>query len=276
MAQFIESHFGNMGARVRVAVATELRGGRRWNGGRIGNRTPQAIRVDILRDGKGEYFEIAHRSDVDISVIDVRPSDRHLLLMAREGNSSEPKSKFLCGRDERSWFVAAIPEKASVSTVQDAKDALKPEAVWESIRAHKLPLNNRDRRRTAAFIRQGEWFFIPRPQLRVDMKNVLTNEPIRRGAGKPHMCQFMHRDGGVQVWVCAQHPNGLTAQEYANLDPVQRKAERWRTMVRDAHVYVKGSIRHADHKTVWLPGWHEVVMNTETQARAMRQVAFLD
>ena len=79
MMQFIESHFGKMGARVRVAVATELRGGRRWNGRQVGNSVPQAIRVDILRDGKGEYFEIEHRPDVDISVIDVRPSDRHLL-----------------------------------------------------------------------------------------------------------------------------------------------------------------------------------------------------
>jgi hypothetical protein len=39
---------------------------------------------------------------------------------------------------------------------------------------------------------------------------------------------------------------------------------------------VKGAIRHADHETIWLRDWHEVVMNTETQARAMNQVAFLD
>jgi hypothetical protein len=39
---------------------------------------------------------------------------------------------------------------------------------------------------------------------------------------------------------------------------------------------VKGSVRHPDHKTIWLPYWHQVVMNTETRAIAMRNVAFLD
>jgi hypothetical protein len=50
----------------------------------------------------------------------------------------------------------------------------------------------------------------------------------------------------------------------------------WRAMTRDAEVYVRGRIRHADHKTVTLNGWHRVYMNTETQAVAMRNVAFLD
>ena len=33
---------------------------------------------------------------------------------------------------------------------------------------------------------------------------------------------------------------------------------------------------HADHKTITLHGWHRVLMNTENQSRAMRNVAFLD
>jgi hypothetical protein len=47
-------------------------------------------------------------------------------------------------------------------------------------------------------------------------------------------------------------------------------------MTRDAKVYVKGAIRHDDHDTLNLAYWHQVVMNTETQATAMRNVAFLD
>jgi len=47
-------------------------------------------------------------------------------------------------------------------------------------------------------------------------------------------------------------------------------------MVRNARVYVKGAIRHPDHATIHLPYWHQVVMNTETQSRAMAEVAFLD
>jgi hypothetical protein len=50
----------------------------------------------------------------------------------------------------------------------------------------------------------------------------------------------------------------------------------WRKMRRNPGVYVRGRIRHADHKTVVLHGWHRVLMNTEGQSKAMRNVAFLD
>ena len=90
------------------------------------------------------------------------------------------------------------------------------------------------------------------------------------------MCQFLCRFGGEQVHVCHVHPNGLTAAEYQRLDAFKRGRHRWRLMMRNARVYVKGAIRHADHQTIRLADWHEVVMNTETQARAMRHVAFLD
>jgi hypothetical protein len=234
--------------------------------------------VNVLRDGKGEYFDITHRQDVDVRVVDLRRPDRHLLLLAREGGwmGDQQQSKFLCGHDERAWFVAAIPETAKVSNVQGAKDALKPQAVWESIQAHGVPMRHRDRRWTAAFVRQGEWFFIPRQDARIDQKQVPRNEPIRRGAGKPHMCQFMYRTGGEQVYVSNRYPNGLTMTEYQTLEPFEQQRERWTMMMREARVFVKGAIRHSDHATIWLPDWHEVVMNTETQAKAMRHVAFLD
>lgn len=47
-------------------------------------------------------------------------------------------------------------------------------------------------------------------------------------------------------------------------------------MQRDATVYVRGEITHRDHKTVYLNGWHRVLMNTENRSRAMRFLAFLD
>ncbi|MGA7496337.1 MAG: hypothetical protein WBX00_06360 [Isosphaeraceae bacterium] len=47
-------------------------------------------------------------------------------------------------------------------------------------------------------------------------------------------------------------------------------------MLRNAGVYVRGRVRHADHKTIVLHGWHRVLMNTEGEAQARRNVAFLD
>jgi len=274
----IVEKFDRMGARVKVTAipAWADQRSRRGIRTRAGSATP--VSIDIRRDKTGEYFDLRHRKDVDIQILDVRPADRHLLLMTRDASHTgeQANGRFLCGHDERSWFVAAIPEQAHASNVQKAKDALKPREVWDAIREHGISAKDRDRRRTEAFVRQGEWFFIPRPRLNVDPKLVLRGEPIRRGAGKPHRCQLLYRQGGQQVYVCPKFSNGLTLLQYRGLPPAERQAHKWRIMMRDARVYAKGAIRHADHKTVWLTCWHEVVMNTETQSRAMRNVAFLD
>lgn len=276
----IVDKFQKMGARVRIIALPNFEMLRRWAGNRPGMQDQRrTISVDIRSDRQGEFFDIRRRPDVQVQVIDVKPSDRHLLLMAREprmGARDEQKSKFLCGHDERSWFVAAIPEDAGAKDVQTAKDALKPKVVWDAIRQFGVPRDQRDRRKTAAFVRQGEWFFIPRMKLKVDEKLILKNEPIRRGSGKPHICAQLFRVGGTTVHVSAGYPNGLTAMDYFALPQEQRDRWSWRVMSRDARAYVKGTIRHPDHATVRLDFWHEVVMNTETRARAMQHVAFLD
>ncbi|HKV94944.1 MAG TPA: hypothetical protein VJW20_20530 [Candidatus Angelobacter sp.] len=78
------------------------------------------------------------------------------------------------------------------------------------------------------------------------------------------------------VYVNRQYPNGLTQTEFSALSDRARTQPGWSRMVRDAHVFVRGTVRHPDHKTIFLEGWHEVLMNTETRAAAMRNVAFLD
>ena len=47
-------------------------------------------------------------------------------------------------------------------------------------------------------------------------------------------------------------------------------------MRRNPGVYVRGRVRHADHATITLHGWHRVSMNTEGRSKAMKNVAFLD
>ena len=262
MGNAIQKKFEKMGARVKVTSDPLAR-----------------LSIDIRRDRLGEYFDVRHDREIEVQVVDLKPADRHLLLMTRRLHpraGEAGNSKFLCGHDERSWFVAAIPESAHAKDVQAAKDALKPSEVWDSIRQHGVTGEDRNRRKTAAFLRQGEWFFLPRPWMKVDERAVLKNEAIRRGAGKPHVCQFLFRQGGELVWVNDRNPNGLTAAEYQRLPQAERQKAGWRTMARDARAYVKGSVRHPDHKTIWLPYWHQVVMNTETRAAAMRNVAFLD
>jgi hypothetical protein len=258
----LQKRFARMGARVH---ATDT----------LSRRTSDAlnIRIDIRKDRQGEYFDIRLRPDapVEVDTLDVQPALRHLVLLVREGRE---KRHFLCGHDERSWFVAALPE--GVSTVHAAMEALKPAEVKEAQAHQPLPRKARIRRRTPVYIRQGEWFFLPCPEKRVDEALALHHEPLSRGRGsKPHIAEACVRFGGMTVYVSPRFPDGLTETEREALfkdRPALRKVP-WQTRQRDPEVYVRGKIRHPDHKTIFLPCWHKVVMNREHPSRA---VAFLD
>lgn len=263
----LQNKFADIGARLKTADRPSRR-----------TRTSGAFTLDVQTDTKGEFFEIVRQpgADAEVTVLDVQPTDRHLLLLVREGKD---KSKFLCGHDERHWFVSGIPEAAPVGTVRQAKEALKPTEVREAQARERVGGRRRNRRKNAAFVRQGEWFFLPVGELAVDEKLVLRDEPISRGnGGKPHRVDFCYRTGGETVYVCGQHPNGVTEDQYRRILAEKPSARNWgwRMMRRNPGVFVKGRVRHADHATITLHGWHRVLMNTEGQSKAMRNVAFLD
>jgi hypothetical protein len=270
----LDRKFGEMGARVRVKPPVIDRVfGRR---GRF-RETARPIVLNIARDGRGEYFDLAlNREAAVLQVLDVRPQWRHLLLMSRSRATGE-KEKFLCGHDERAWFVAAVPGRKA-STVPTAMEALKPQPVRAAQAYAELPTRDRFRRANDAFLRQGEWFFVPAPDVSALAEKVLHREPIRRSGGKPHWVQDLYRDGGDTVYVCSQHPNGLLEKQYRELLKREPSAasRNWNVMRRDALVYARGAVSHADHATIYLHGWHRVLMNTENKAPAMRHVAFLD
>jgi hypothetical protein len=261
-AHVIERQFERIGARAKVHTDQMRFGG--------------TVSIDVGHDDIGEFFDIGVGRTRDLDVVDARPRIRHLLLMSRQ---SDGKHKFLCGHDERHWFVAAVPEQASVSNVRTAFEALKPVGVRQRQDQLKVKPRKRNRRRNEAFVRQGEWFFVPVPDwLTIDEQLILRNEPIARGAGKPHMCEELVRQGGEMVYVSPQHPRGLTSAQHRRLLSRQPKLRnlQWVVQRRNPLVFVRGSVRHADHKTIVLNGWHQVLMNTETQSVAMRHVAFID
>jgi hypothetical protein len=271
-ANLIQTKFEKLGARATIRPLVRDR----WR------PVPGPVVIDIGHDRHGEFFDIQADNDADVAVLDVQPKDRHLLLMVRQPNERpglpDAKDKFLCGHDERHWFVAGVPDGVPVSTVVTAKEALKPDAVRRREQGKRGKRKKRLRRKTDVFVRQGEWFFIPAPGVRISQKLILTNEPITRGRGKPHMCEQLYRDGGTTVYVCGQYPNGLTTDEYRNVRKANPDASKWgwRTMSRDPVVYVSGRITHPDHATIRLDVWHRVEMNTENRSRAMASVAFLD
>ena len=148
--------------------------------------------IDIESDKKGSYFDIAISKEAPgFEVLQALPNERHLLLYSRDGQ------RFLCGYDERHWFVAPI--ERAVSSVRAAKQSLLPPAVWDQVK--NLPPGDIDNRRNAIFKRQGEWFFIPTGR---EFRNpvVHRNEPLQRTPGsKPHICQELIREGGELVYI---------------------------------------------------------------------------
>ena len=154
--------------------------------------------------------------------------------------------------------------------VETAKFALQPPAVAEL--AAGLPRKHRFDRRNAAYLRQGEWFFVPESALRVPAWMVLRNEPLARVGGTPHMLREAFRRGGELIYTRGQQV--LTTRAYAKLDERQRRG--WIQRTRDPEVFARGTVRHPDHATIELRGWHRVTMNTERSARAMRHVVYFD
>ena len=151
----INKKFEKLGARAKVRPLVQ----NRWR--------PIAgpIVIDIAQDRRGEFFDIQADDDADVQILDVQPKDRHLLLMVRHPAERpglpDSKDKFLCGHDERHWFVAGVPERAAVSSVVTAKEALKPDFVRNLESGKKGKRKKRHRRKTDTFVRQGEWFFVP-------------------------------------------------------------------------------------------------------------------
>jgi hypothetical protein len=265
--------FERIGARAKIEIIPD-----RWSPRRRSFPLVMSgsFSLDIQTDRKGEYFlvNVPENKNLELEVLDVQAKMRHLLLMARQDGN---KDKFLCGHDERHWFTCAVPG-ASVSNVLTAMNELRPADVRDSLPFNSLKTRDRLRRRNAAFIRQGEWFFIPEPNLIVPERLILTHELISRGRGKPHWLENAYRSGGTLVRVCNEYPTGQLEDEYKALLVQKPSAVRWnwRSMMRDAGVFANGAVSHPDHATIHLRGWHRVVMNTEHLARAAKNIVFLD
>jgi len=274
-ANHIESKFASMGARLKVREIAS-----RWRQGDRSWIEPKDFAMDLRRDSNGQFFELrvpTHLSEsLDVAVMQAEPKQRHLLLAVRQVGTDAKLDRFLCGHDEREWFVAAVPGGAS--SVRQAMDVLQPQDVRAALTRNHVSSRKRYARKNRAFRRQGEWFFVPEPSFVVDEKLILRNEPLRRGAGKPHLVEELFRSGGETVHVCHRHPNGVTPDEYRSILRRNPDAARWgwQVMRRNPGVYARGTVRHSDHATITLPFWHRVIMNTETQSRTMARVAFLD
>lgn len=290
MNELIEKKFEAMGARVNIDELPVDRFVRP----RVDENMETTIRVNVINDKKGQIFDVRYRGIVDISILDLQPDDRHLVMLAKLIDPNKPhqdpeKVKFLCGHDEREWFSCQLNNQ-SVTTVNSAKLSLRPDAVRRIHRKKHVKTRNRIKRKNEGSLRQGEWFFIPVDIDDPDMGAILRKEPLMisntRGGSKPHIAQYAFRRGGESVYVpqlpfsMMRNDNisnddrerlaaGLTEREkkkYFRENP-KSKDWNWTHQIRNPEFYVKGTIRHPDHATLKLKQWHQVHMNREVRGK---------
>ncbi len=254
-----------------------LRAGARVNIRQLDTQTTwrfqRPMRIDIRPDESGEYFDIQVASDVRLAAIDVEPRDRHLLLAAW---NTFGEDRFLCGHDERHWFVAALPEVPRALNVEAAKEALKPRRVQrQERRRHK----GKHHRKTDVYVRQGEWFFIPCPHASIDRTRVLSGGVLRRNSSsKPHICSYLYEDG-EREYECDRYSKlAFFETEYKQILRTRRKAKQWnwRALPFRPDVYVKGRVEHEDHSPLFLDVWHRVELNRETDKLTMSRMLYRD
>lgn len=250
----IGRRFERIGARAQIAAASqrELAG--------------SPLVIDIQKDHAGEYFDIKLLRQLQLRVVDTQPGHRHLLLEAATGGA---RDRLLCGHDEMHWFVAALPGASRAASVAEAKNDLKPELVQtlDNRRADRL------KHRRSDYFRQGEWFFVPCRHAPVIESEVRSRAALRRGGGKPHLCQWMFEEG-ERRYACRWHPKEVTADERDKILATRRKSHRWdwRQVPFEPTIYVRGTITHPDHAPLLLDVWHRVERNTEPTELAVRHL----
>jgi hypothetical protein len=152
--------------------------------------------------------------------------------------------------------------------VTEAKRALLPRGLTN------VPPDDLHKRHNKTFKRQGEWFFVPVTDVEklaaIAKLPILHGEELRRGrrAGKPHLTSELVRFGGRRVVLVGGREYGVA--EYEKLVQAgTRPLGRADYMTADAEVYVRGRVRHSDHETLVLHGWHRVFVNGEISSANM-------
>lgn len=220
------------------------------------NKIINSPKINVVKDN----FVILHNpsQESQIDVINISAKERHLLISVK--TPSDIKSKVLCGHDERHWFSSELV-KRHVTTVEEAKQSLQPDKIKNISKT--LKNGERSKRHNQGWKRQGEWFFVPVPDFNPPKNSIIKQKDklIRPGSrSKAHVCDEVYTPSGGGVWVSNQ---GLEISDfkYNKLSEIEKSTYTFQSKV--AMAYVRGNVRHPDHKTIYLPCWHEVHLNNE-------------
>lgn len=168
----------------------------------------------------------------------VKPKDvfcRGKEMYLRDKTPAETR-KYLMGLDERQLFIADVGKR--VMTVAQAHESLKSTTVTLA-----------EGRMKGKTVRQGEWFFLHPTKEEL----TLINEEVKK--------HLVFKKQGIGVHAGRRQGNPHTADELVVVAP--KVLEHGFSVRPRKEVYVRGKVRHRDHKTVEFKTWRKVLGNTE-------------
>jgi hypothetical protein len=190
--------------------------------------------------------------------IKVRETETHFIITEKTLSTVR---HFLMGVDERQLFVAQLTE--GVTNINVARSLL-----GNTVRFHEGV-------RKMSPKRQGEWFFLKATQKQEDLIELFIQKNKTWIIKKASIGQYAGRNSG----------NPHTADELVMISHDQEEIERlgmtkWAKKrnprragipIRLNHCYVRGAIRHIDHKTIKYSHWYQVVLNNEGDTASATQ-----
>lgn len=271
----------------------------------FGNNT-RIFQMDVLRDVSGtrrnEWFEMfLGEGDVNVQILDTDPVKLQILLLVQEPErffevterktrwritpeersiqlkeagekfredknnfyiqqkTPSDKRHFLMGVDERQLFVSQLTR--GVANIKEARRSL-----GSTVQFH-------EGKRKMSPNRQGEWFFVKATEkqesdieLLLSKKRVWISKKVnigdhagRRG-GNPHIAD--------ELVIIPQSRGLIEGIKQSKYMSKHRPIVQGEYPTRSREVFVRGKVRHVDHKTIKYSHWYQVILNNEVQETA--------
>ena len=166
------------------------------------------------------------------------------------------KRHFLMGVDERQLFLSQLTR--GVPNINEARRSL-----GNTVHFH-------EGKRKMTPNRQGEWFFMKATEKQEEdielllskkriwiAKKVNIGDHAGRRAGNPHIAD--------ELIVIPESRGLIESSKRSKFMSKHRPIVQGAYPVRAREVFVRGKIRHIDHKTIKYSHWYQVILNNEVQ-----------
>jgi len=167
---------------------------------------------------------------------------------------------FLMGVDERQLFVAQL-ETGTVNINEARKQLGNTVKFHEGVRKMSPK-------------RQGEWFFLLATRDQEDLINLFIQKNKAWIIKKANIGEYAGRSGGnphVADELVVITDDEATIERLGWSKFRRKRNPKGTLPVRYEQVYVRGKIRHIDHKTLKYTHWYQVILNNEGDTTSATQ-----